>query len=355
MSAIQRWVGALCVGALASTGCLPGTGGCDPESALELAYDENGVPAFVGQAMVIQTCGDGAFCHAENAMDRFGAPAGLDYDLRVASTTSAIEPEQATVLFLAQERVLDQHSLIWEQVRGGHMPPQGAVGEAYAHAIASHYMLAHPSGPATELPSLDTSEGRGRLRNWIACGAPVVERTVAPAVAEPVPVGFTVPTCVSTCIDATWESIHAEVIVPTCATSNCHDTASMAGELDLSGDLASVHARVLATSAQGLLCRTRGGPLVTPGDPAMSLLYVKTSVDAPGCGVRMPPAGSPLNDQRRCAVAAWITCGACLDANDAACAACVESHRAECQIPAGGTSGECTSQVQCPATFDPNR
>ena len=344
--------------ALPLSACLPGTGDCDREAAAQLAYDQNGVPAFVGQALVITSCGDGAFCHAPGvaAGDRFGAPAGLDYDVRVVSTTPEPDPERALALRDAQDRILAQHAFIMQQVQDGHMPPRGAAGASYAMGVTSQFRVALGDGTNAPLPSLDDPDAQEELRNWIACGAPLVERTEPRSDAQDNAAGFTVPACDSTCIDLTWPALHAGLIVPGCAGAKCHDGVTAAGGLDLSGDPTVVRDRLLDAPADGLLCRARGGPLLTAGDPSSSLLYLKVApVDGRvPCGVRMPVSGSALNAQRLCALSAWITCGACADPADAACATCIEEHRASCGVPAGGTmSGECVEQTICDATFTP--
>ena len=69
-------------------GCSRELGSCDELASRGLVWDEGGVPAYAGQALMIASCGHGAFCHAEGIApeDRFGAPMGLDYDLRLADS-----------------------------------------------------------------------------------------------------------------------------------------------------------------------------------------------------------------------------------------------------------------------------
>ena len=49
---------------LVSFGCAPELGEGDVESAREVVYDQRGLPAFAGQAIMIQSCGAGGHCHS---------------------------------------------------------------------------------------------------------------------------------------------------------------------------------------------------------------------------------------------------------------------------------------------------
>ena len=78
---------ALAALALSTLGaCAPELPACDREAArAPLYYDDNGYPAYPGQALVDVSCGGGAFCHAQGIADedRLGAPEGLDLDVAV--------------------------------------------------------------------------------------------------------------------------------------------------------------------------------------------------------------------------------------------------------------------------------
>src|SRR5690606_10471103 len=102
--------------------------------------------------------------------------------------------------------------------------------------------------------------------------------------------------------------------------------------------------------SRGDQCGPEGLPLIAPGDPEGSLLFLKvraTSSDEV-CGSAMPLSGNPLTEQGLCALRAWIECGACEDPEDAACRPCVEAARVACNIPAGATNGECITTRPCP-------
>jgi len=337
---------------LVLTGCTD-LGPKDEDASLEVVYDPQGVPAFAGQALMIQSCGAGAFCHAEaDASERrYGAPAGLDFDLRVASTGADPEVEAAERLERDQLRTIAVRHHVWEQVHAGAMPPGGAAGEAYAGETAHvrFERVAADGVSFTPLPGLETEEGRELLRVWLASGAPVVERTEPRGDGEPNVTGFTVAPCARTCVDLTWESIHAEILAPSCASSSCHDAQEPEGALDLSGGPDAVLQRITGAPAEGALCVASGTPILTPGSPERSLLYVKMAATSSSevCGNRMPQAGNPPSEQALCAIEAWIRCGAC-GAGDASCDDCIDEARASCGVTIEAGEPRCTAPSACP-------
>ncbi len=163
-------------GATLLGGCVADLGTCDEAAAKRLVYtnDVEGLPAYEGQALVIASCGNGAFCHSEVAPDQlFGVPAGLSFDVRVASTDHDLER-----LRRAHATVRDRAERMWDAIDDDRMPPSGVgddvrkLGRAYRG-----------------LPEFDTAEGRAIVRNWLACGAPVVERVADDRPAGAAPVG----------------------------------------------------------------------------------------------------------------------------------------------------------------------
>jgi hypothetical protein len=354
-------LGALAVSAIAM-GCTSSVGECDQPRALELAYDQDGVPAFAGQAIMIRDCGGGGFCHASGiaAEDRFGAPHGLDFDLRPASTGSAFsttEAENAAVARLEADRLrtLQLRDEVWAQVEAGLMPPSGDAGEEYRSSVtASFEVVTDESGTElAPLPGLDTEDGRDILRNWLACGAPVVERTQERADREPTE-NFVVPVCQRDCVDMTWPAIHEQVMQPSCATGRCHDDSEPAAQLDLSGGALAAHARLLDAPARGALCAAETTPMLSAGDADASLLWLKVGLESAEqvCGSRMPLSGSALSDQRLCAIREWIACGACPEGRGAegnTCAECIaETERLErCNLAVEGDEVVCAEQAPC--------
>jgi hypothetical protein len=150
---------------------------CDPFAARTVVHDSNGLPLYAGQALVLGTCsGGGAFCHASNAADRIGAPATLDFDL-LPVTDPADYDAAAPSLQAIQATIYAQRNLMWGQIVSGAMPP-GEEGEA--NIVRDFGYVVDPLNPDTDvlLAQLDTPEGQEIVRNWLACGAPFIERTV---------------------------------------------------------------------------------------------------------------------------------------------------------------------------------
>ena len=139
---------------------------------------------------------------------------------------------------------------IWGEIEGGTMPPPKPAGGG-------------------ELSSADKES----VRNWLACGAPVV----APDTAAPT---------------ATWDSIWTE-LAGDCI--GCHNAASVGaydtvvlGEL---GDPCGSYANIMKPGKAEGMCA--GQSLVVRGNPGASQLLQK--LKAMGCGAPMPygpPDGS---------------------------------------------------------------
>jgi hypothetical protein len=158
-------------------GCLPDLGDCDESAARAVVYtaDLDGFPAYEGQALLHRSCGSGVFCHSEQATGamRNGAPVNLNFDLALAGP----DVESTERLRRGQQSIVDHARQIMATIEGETMPP-GEIGETIRDA-----------GPVYDgLPEIETPEGQAIVRNWLACGAPVVERvgTDRPAGVEPV-------------------------------------------------------------------------------------------------------------------------------------------------------------------------
>ena len=172
--ALGRGLRATLVGAVVmSIACTPALGECDEPRAKEVIFDVNGYPAYVGQAMVQVSCGNGVFCHSAGIAParRLGAPHGLDF--RSCRLTNAERPparrrRDRTASESEGRTCLGIQKHVFAEVDSGRMPP-GAVG---TDLIAEGVYLG--------LPSIASSEGKSVIENWLACGAPVVERTTEP-------------------------------------------------------------------------------------------------------------------------------------------------------------------------------
>jgi len=317
--------------ALLALGCAPRVGSDCPPAADMLAHTlvhrRDGLPAYAGQALMITSCGGGAFCHSEGATERYGAPYGLDFDVELADQVSDTV-HGAARLRHAQVNIFDHRDDIWGSVVGGTMPP-GAAG----HMVQQQpYVTFDGAGVATPIAGLDTPAGRETLRNWLACNAPVVERTFGLdsgtqctfdsdcpltgicqlATRTCLRVGPTEPYQVVP-ISPTWASIYDVVISSRCTQGSCHGAGNPAAGLDLSD---RTHARtVLMTASASAHSDCAGhGPYITMGDPAHSLLYTKLAItdstDPAYCGVPMPKGSAVLAPRYVTAIHDWIMAGA---------------------------------------------
>lgn len=164
-------------------GCTVELGECNEPVARRVVYNPDGAPAYEGQALVITSCGNGSYCHSSTAEpeSRFGATVGFDFDLQLVS-------DDAERLRQAQANVLEYRDDIYCEVQEGRMPPYGET------TIIVHEQLPrYRNAEGERLPFIDSFEGLNILRGWLACGAPVVERTT-PHPAGATPVGAVVPT-----------------------------------------------------------------------------------------------------------------------------------------------------------------
>jgi len=292
-------------------GCADDLGACDAELARELVYDSEGVPAYAGQALVHASCGQGGFCHSVEARGarRWGAPAELDFDMAVASVTSASSPAPTRRLELGRGNVIEWARDIYAAVESGVMPPFGRA-TLEAHAAAPRYRRIAVDGTETRLGAVDSAEGIEVLRNWLACGAPVVERTEPAAsrnrVGDTVALGAAEPPL------PTFESLFSRVIFPRCGAS-CHGpTLPFVLEetaLDLS-QIDGAYAGLIDRAAGGSGCGPGGPTIAVPGDPEGSLLIAKLRGDPDVCGAPMPLGETPLAPATVAAFAEWIRDGA---------------------------------------------
>jgi len=150
--------------------CGPDLGTCDMTAAIKPAY-LGGIPYVEGQALVHQSCA-GSQCHAARAtgLARTGAPHGLDLD--VAPLTKASTADDLLTLQAGVNRIRDEAEEIWAVIDSGEMPPFPAGDRA----DLPWYSDAAGTTPAM-LTGLDLTEAREKVRNWLACAAPVVAAT----------------------------------------------------------------------------------------------------------------------------------------------------------------------------------
>jgi len=338
----------------------------DGPAAFDIAYRlTDGMPMYEGQALVQSTCGNGQFCHAPAAVgaDRFGVPAGLDFDVALACTgevrdSSCAQPiesceggqvDTAYCNRLQQQQENDDQIRHWSggairQLRIGAMPP-GAAGRSVREGTP--WIRA---SDGTQLPAIDSSEGREIVRNWLACQAPVVARTeLAPSES------LQLTPCASVdneiCIyngpvgslpEPKWSDIYWSLMFPQCVV--CHGPANgnvdqnpdnpLDGQIpggasapalaamDLTGSNTmdttdwpseSWSAVVDALAADPGTCAGQG-TIVIPNDSGGSLMVQKLRA-METCGTEMPPAGGAqtVSDPLIQVLEDWIDMGALND------------------------------------------
>ena len=320
--------------------CQPELGECNTAEANRLAYyfaqgsPQTGVPAYEGQALVLQACGNG-FCHspAAEGQARYGVPGGFDFDVSLAcelgddgQCPDGLRPNYDR-LSGNSEDVFDHARSILAEVEAGTMPPPGsasddvrAQGGQYFRA-GSAGMFDPLSGGDQPLPEIGTAAGQEILRNWLACGAPVIGATRKPEGREPGE-SCGVMVDVGQCFvrydpppppEPNWDSIYSFFSGNNCVTG-CHD--STAASLDVYDESSlDLHDKDIAYmellgAAEGVSCGGDGN-LVVAGDPDASLLIQKIEMENPACGGGSMPSGRPLLPEAYVApIRAWIAAGA---------------------------------------------
>jgi hypothetical protein len=242
-------------GALLLASCGPELGECDRTM---LGGSETGTLApHTGQVLLRDSCAAG-LCHTESAKgeSRKGAPAELDFGVVPASDSE----EDLAVARRGAGVVWNYLDSIWAEVEAGTMPP------------------AKPAGAGALAPSQ-----KEILRNWLACGAPVVEAPVmAAAGADP------------------WTKIYTELI-GNCAGCHSPSAAASAGggfELGVAGmepaAICDAYNNVVgvATIASGACS---GKLIVSASKPDESVLLSKLTGGVNLCGSLMPiPTPTPF-------------------------------------------------------------
>lgn len=268
--------------ALAASACNEDLGECDPRAAREVVYGDTWQVATKGQALMHDSCGAGSFCHSSGAKGkaREGVPAALNFDVlpRANGWPSIVEHTDA----------------IWNSVADGMMPPKG---EGAQKVSDSDWTFDPERRDSSErLPSLATRAGKAAFRNWLACGAPVVNDSTVPLWARPP----------SKADLEDWSGIHETIVKPQCARGGCHTDASApsAGDLSLEESCQSYQA-LLAQNRQN----SCASPRLVPGDVESS--FLKQIEQTSECADPMPPApAAKLADREIQLIRAWIEHGA---------------------------------------------
>jgi hypothetical protein len=298
-----------------TAGCAPSVGSTCDEPAARTPYfrEGSGEPAYPGQALLNVYC---AGCH--NTPGGFGVPVGLEMTLPLVTSTDTGGVDQMRALRANQSIVHGNRDLIYQQVLSGSMPPRNFVGSSVTYADRA----------GVELPGIHTEEGRDMLRNWLACGSPVVERTapiactangmcpltnfcdtedgVCVGVGDVVPPAGTVD-CATP--EATFAWIYPCIIQENCAGAPCHVGGTAGGLAMPDIDTAFTNLTTGGPNAMsGAECMGQED-YVVDGMPDNSLLIHKLEgVDETGaavCELRMP-VGPVLSDSEIELIRMWI-------------------------------------------------
>ncbi len=331
--------------ALSASACTVDVGPCDPFAAREVVYLRqldpdtrepltedpfNGTPMFAGQAIMQVSCGDSRQCHASGATGsaRNGVPAGLDFDLPAACDAAGCLPGAVQRLRANQSTVFDYRRHILRTLDRGTMPP-GAAGTGvrnqageYVRIDTSDQFFVGGVETGEALPEIETAEGRAIVQNWLACGAPVVERFEVPNTPQDSGRNCRGSTDCVYRVDAnanpplpTWDSIFEVIIFPACG-AKCHGPDAPGesidsrdeSQLDLSEpDLA--YAQMVNRVAEGDECFGTG-TLIVPGDADASLLIDKMASNSPSCGDPMPSGAQLYPEEFMSVLRQWINEGA---------------------------------------------
>ncbi|MEM1417469.1 MAG: hypothetical protein AAGH15_21410 [Myxococcota bacterium] len=344
-------VGVLCGACATDLGECPPFGPRDQAVRSDIVFFSNdggtsdGIAMFAGQAILQQSCGNGGFCHSPNisASARRLAPAGLDFNVAPACTSvTACEEEEVERLRQSQATLFRWSELSFQEIERGTMPPAGLPdpGEPGAVFPEGRYFRTVTVDETTGSPTYadpipllyaddpdERAQARSLVRDWLACGAPVVERLEEPVIAgEPTDVlpgtdcgNETVGECIVRAPvdppDPNWQSIFETVIVGG-GCQGCHMPGNPFFEdavIDYS-DADTAYEQMFMRPAAGNDCEGRGGTLIVPNRPEESLFIEKFGFgDAISCGDRMPLGGSSIPANFLPAMERWIEDGALND------------------------------------------
>lgn len=317
---------------LYALGCGEDVGSCDdPNEGRDTVLVDSTTVQYGGQAIINKSC---ASCHGSGATGdgRRGAPAGLDFDLvpadpddpdqadgtqmnEAGETVVRLKPAVLAGLRARQRKVFEERNLIWQQVKDGLMPPDG-LGAAFKR-LASIFSSPEES-PCTKgnaYPDITTKAAQDVLRNWLACGAPIVETNATQVTKNRSAgaAGYQYPSCSAAAGDAgpggdggvviTLEQVQEQIFDGAC--SGCHPSVDPV--VDLTSADNSFEAFVMDTAVK---CDANNKPYITKGRPDQSFLYELVSTDDPACSLRMPADGTKLSTAQIKLISDWITGGA---------------------------------------------
>jgi len=281
---------------------------------------------YAGQAIVNKSCTSGCHNSTVTGENRRGAPAGLDFDVvpvsedkakgkkKSSDTIVKLSTAQLDGLRKRQKVIYENRDSIWQQVREGLMPPDGM----FAMFSSLKGIFATKDGEPCEQGKQysDLGDQKETLRNWLACGAPIVESAGAVVTEPHTPgvVGYQYPLCEPAEGDSVGlvsGPVTLEKLFKAQFTS-CTQCHPLLGK----PDFRSVEAAVMTMmDVETEICD--GKPYVTKGEPDSSFLYDLVSKDDPGCGhSRMPQFAPELDEEQLAQVREWIEKGAPITDDD---------------------------------------
>jgi hypothetical protein len=335
--------GALCALITIATGCTEDVGDCYDGGTRGLDTVLNGGHVeYGGQAILNKAC---ASCHSSLAKGkaRYGAPAGLDFDLSPvpasSSTTSAenengrayavLEAEAINGLRERQRKVFSERNSIWQQVRDGQMPPDGAF--ARFKAAVAELLDTEETAPCTRgaaFGDIDAKKTQDVLRLWLACQAPIVESYGGPVEVNGTAgqAGYQYLSCSgpqpgdggagdSGMPGALgWDQVYDDLFGSQGAGSCtvCHTGLYPVVDVE-TADTA------FADLVEDKEPKCGDKPYVTPGDPSKSYLVDLVTLNEPCPSrddiMRMPQGLQPLSEDQVKELSDWIAAGATRNAS----------------------------------------
>lgn len=347
-------------GLFGATGCAPADPGeCDPTDLQHVYYDVDGYPSYAGQALVETTCAGGV-CH-DSFLERdqwHGVPGGFEFNVGIAiGETPADQPAELERLRRARRLVWNWRAEVWDSVATGSMPRRlfdPVTGEHLAQYAVEPLEWRDAAG--RPLPGLSTAEGKELLRNWLACGAPVVEGIEGPAsgdVGDIVPralpavscdTGFTA--CGAACVDVATDHANCGACGVACGPAQACDAGGCVCSPGLS--VCGAECADLATDAVNCgSCGTACGALFCASGACIDTCPAGTTDCAGSCVDQATSAANCGGCGNVCGVGQACVGGACgCAAGFSSCAgSCVElaTNAANC----GSCGSACPAGASC--------
>ena len=310
--------------------------GVDDVARLPIVFDAKDgviVPMYAGQALTLQYC---ATCHSEGAPKerRGNAPVGFNFDLQPLHEDCPGETREAACLegqrrLRTADTIMQEYrQLSWNEIDQERMPPVGTFEEDANEGNSRFFQRIEEGEPVDPLPNLSDPLSRDLMRQWLACGGPVVGpvQGLDGAVNGKDPGDLCEPVddegeedgfygiCVvgappAQPLTPEWSTVFG-YLVANCAEARCHGGSESPTMLDIDDTFDALVGGDSVAPACGDF------PLVDPENAEGSLLLQKLNGEGPGgvplCndGDPMPPTGGRASAAVRDNIRAWIEAGA---------------------------------------------